>query len=205
MLNLDKNNPVRYTPEQQLAIDSLLASRDTKTGKEMWEEKGPNCIFDDIKQDIRIHALSVQRIRCVYCETQLVYGGQQIDHFADKKRYPQFLYEPLNLVLSCPVCNGLSIKGTKDTIDGLPNPDYKRNSFKYVHPYLDDVTEEIKFRDPLHIFLDYNHCSRKGKDTVDLFHLNTTTARKKRFSNLLTFSTKTSRRKMISEILNLSE
>lgn len=205
MLNLNPNDLVTYTPQQQAAISNLIANRGSKSGKELWDEKGANDIFLAIKTAIKKHTLKVQKVRCAFCETILEYGGVQIEHFAPKGRYPQYLYEPLNLVCSCPVCNGFSKKGTKDTIAGNAKVIYRDNKFRYVHPYLDDVDAEIRFRDPFKIFLDYDHCSERGKLTIDMFHWNTTHARKKRFSNLLVWTTEESRRNMIEEILNFKD
>ena len=205
MLNLDPNNTVHYNPDQEQAINTLINNRGNKKGKELWDDKGPNDIFVGIKKDIREHLLNTQKVRCAFCESLLEYGGVHIEHFAPKWKYPEFLYEPLNLVCSCPVCNGLSKKGIKNTIDDSLQIQsvYASNVFKYVHPYLDDVDAEIVYRDPLKIYLDMNRCSNRGKATIDLFHWNTVHARMKRFaSRVLVFTTKKKRRVMIEEILN---
>jgi uncharacterized protein (TIGR02646 family) len=202
MLNLDPNDLVTYTPQQQMAISDLIKNRGRRSGKELWDEKGADDIFVTIKTAIKKHTLTVQKVRCAFCESILGYGGVQLEHYAPKGRYPQYLYEPLNLVCSCPVCNGVSLKGAKNTIAGNAEANYRDNKFRYVHPYLDDVDAEIRYRDPFKIFLDYDHSSDRGKLTIDMFHWNTINARMKRFSNLLVWSTVESRRKMIDEILN---
>ena len=202
MLNLDPNNAVVYTQKQQDAIDNLVNNRGDKKGKELWKYKGSGNVFEDIQRTIRRHCLTVQRVRCAYCETGLEYGGAHIEHFADKDNYTQYIYEPLNLVCSCPVCNGVAKKGRKDTIDGIAKIAYIDNNFKYVHPYLDDVIKEIKYKDPFHILIDMAHSTDKGKATIEMFHWNTIHAAKKRFTNLFYFSTDQSRRKMIAEIMD---
>lgn len=202
MLNLNQSDAVHYTANQQSEIDNLISNRGNKTGKELWEDKGVNGVFDDIKQDIRIHCLKIQKVRCAYCETILEKGSAQIEHFAPKHLYQEFLYEPLNLVCSCPVCNGVAKKGKRDTIDRPVSSVYCNNHFKYVHPYLHDVSKEIKYKDPFRILIDREHSSVVGKNTIDMFHWDTLHARKKRLSNLLVWTTKRERRKMIAEILN---
>lgn len=202
MLNLNPNNAVAYTPEQEQAIRNLLANRGTKKSEELWEEKGADNIFVTIKKVIKHHMLHVQKIRCAYCECILGYGNVQIEHFAPKWKFPDFLYEPLNLVCSCSDCNSFSKKGKRITIKGNVQPNYIENEFKFVHPFLDDVGKEIKYRTLFRVKIDYDHCSDKGKATIDMFHWNTLHAEKKRFQNLLYRSTSRSRRKMITEILD---
>lgn len=201
MQNLNPNDAVKYTPDQEQAIGVLLANRGNKTGKELWDEKGVNDEYEDIKTSIKHHSLQIQRVRCVFCETQLEYGGVHIEHFAPKWKNPEFIYEPLNLSCSCPVCNGFMKKGKRLTIEGNAVMPYNNNQFLYVHPYLDDVNKEIKYRDPFGLYYDRGHCTKKGLKTIDMFHWDTLHARKKRFSNLLIWSAERARRKMIAEIL----
>ena len=202
MLNLNQSDAMQYTPDQQLEINNLIANRGNKTGKELWEDKGVNGVFEDIQRDIRIHCLKVQKVRCAYCETILEFGGAHIEHFAPKHLYQQFLYEPLNLVCSCPVCNGVAKKGKRNTINKPVSSVYRNNHFKYVHPYLHDVSREIKYKDPFKLLIDREHSSELGQKTIDMFHWDTLHARTKRFLNLLVWTTKRKRRIMIAEILN---
>lgn len=202
MLNLNPNDAVKFTLAQQQAIDTLLANRGSKKGSELWKEKGVDNIFESIKIAIRRHALRIQNVKCVFCETALEFGGAHIEHFVPKGKHPEFLYEPLNLSCSCPICNSVAKKGDKETIDGHLEANYSSNQFKYVHPYLDDVDKEICYRDPFGLFYNRKKCSEKGLRTIDMFHWDTSHARRKRFMNLLDWSTDRGRRKMIAEILD---
>ncbi len=205
MLNLNPDKAVSFTQEEALAIKQLIDNRGSKKGEELWEEKGGNEIFVGIKKKIQRHLLDVQKVRCAYCERILGHGEVQIEHFAPKWKFPQFLYEPLNLVCSCNICNGFPQKGKRITIKGDVAQKYIENEFKYVHPFLDDVDNEIKYRTIFRIKIDYDHCSDKGKATVDMFHWNTLHAEKKRFQNLLVWTTSSERRKMIAEILDYKD
>lgn len=202
MLNLNPNDMMRYTPVQKQVIDALIANSGNKSGGELWGEHGPNDEFVEIKKSIMQHCLDIQRVKCVFCETLLEYGGVHIEHFAPKWKNKEFIYEPLNLSCSCPVCNGFMKKGKRLTIVGDAVMPYQNNQFKYVHPYLDNVDMEIRYRDPFHLYYDRNRCSQKGLRTIDMFHWDTLHARKKRFSNLLVRTTERGRRKMIAEILD---
>ena len=193
---------MRYTPVQKQVIDALIANSGNKSGGELWGEHGPNDEFVEIKKSIMQHCLDIQRVKCVFCETLLEYGGVHIEHFAPKWKNKEFIYEPLNLSCSCPVCNGFMKKGKRLTIVGDAVMPYQNNQFKYVHPYLDNVDMEIRYRDPFHLYYDRNRCSQKGLRTIDMFHWDTLHARKKRFSNLLVRTTERGCRKMIAEILD---
>lgn len=205
MLNLNPNDAVTYTPEQRQAIEDLMANRGSKKGKELWEETGADDVLKKTKDSIRTHLLNVQKVRCAYCECILGFGITQIEHFAPKWKFAEYLYEPLNLVCSCSDCNSLPKKGKRITIKGDARPVYTDNEFKYVHPFLDNVDKEIKYRTLFRIRIDYEHCTEKGRATVDMFHWNTTHAEMKRFQNLLVRTTSRSRRKIIEEILDFKE
>ena len=84
MLNLNPNDMMRYTPVQKQVIDALIANSGNKSGGELWGEHGPNDEFVEIKKSIMQHCLDIQRVKCVFCETLLEYGGVHIEHFAPK-------------------------------------------------------------------------------------------------------------------------
>lgn len=205
MQNLKPKDAVKFTEEEIRNIDILFKNNPEKSGTDLWKEDGPNQEYVKIKKHIREHYLELQHVRCVFCERVLVYGDVQIEHFAPKGRHRRFLYEPLNLTCSCTVCNNFSNKGAKDTINGNEEPLYRDNSFKYVHPFLHDVDEHIKYRGLFNLFIDYERSSDIGKATIKMFHWDTTSATKRRFANLLYWSTDKQRRKMISEILNYED
>lgn len=202
MLNLDRNNAVRYTDDQQAAIDNLINNCGTRTGRELWADKGPGDILVKAKENIKTHCLDIQKARCAFCETLLEYGGVHIEHFANKGKYKRFLYEPLNLVCSCPVCNGFAKKGTKDTILGPEKAVYADNSFIYVHPYFDDPSKEIRYKDVFKLIVDKERSTKKGKKTIEMFHWDTYHATLKRLSNLVVRPFLANRQKLMSEILN---
>ena len=205
MLNLDPNDAVHYTREQEQSIDYLINNNPGRNGTELWKEDGPHKEFVEIKKHIRTHYLKIQRLRCVFCERLLVYGDGQIEHFAPKWNHKRFLYEPLNLTCSCNVCNNFSNKGNKETIEGNERMPYRINKFKYVHPFLDDVDREIKYKDPFKIFIDKEHSSEIGKATIDLFHWDNDVAASNRFINRLYWCLSPKRRRLFDKILNYED
>ena len=184
MLNLDPNQAVQFTPEQQQDIDDLINNNPDKSGTQLWKVNGSGDKYKKIKTHIRAHYLEVQQLKCVYCEDLLDRGACHIEHFAPKGAHKRFLYEPLNLTCACPVCNGFAKKGEKETIDGEEVIPYDNNTFIYVHPFFDNVDNEIKYKDPLKTLVDRENSTDRGKATIDLFDWDTHIATLKRVRNL---------------------
>lgn len=175
MLNL--NNPITYTAEELTTIDSI--TRAGGTGSDMWD----NAKAKPIKHRISVHTIVEQQCRCAYCETLLMQGSTQIEHFAHKGNHPRFTFEPQNLVSACVRCNSSAIKGQKETMVLPKKPVYNQNSFLYVHPRLDNPDNEIVFTDETRTVFDTNRCTQKGKATIDFFHWNDMDAIASRFMN----------------------
>ncbi len=205
MLNLKQNEAVKYTPAQKLSIDNLINNNPGKNGTELWKVDGPNKEFVKIKEHIRTHYKKIQKLRCVYCERLLVYGDDQIEHFVPKKNHKRFLYEPLNLTCSCCVCNNFSNKGIKETIEGNEVMPYEENTFKYVHPFLNDVDKEIRYKDPFKLFIDKEHSTPKGKKTIEMFHWDNDVAASNRLVNRLSWCLSPKRRRLFEKILNFED
>ncbi len=126
MLNL--SNPITLSPTQIKKIQKFGTLR-----PEHWE-KNETCLRKQIKKD----TYSLQDGKCVYCGcTEEFIEVCDVDHIAHKAKYPEFMFTPKNLALSCKVCNSV-FKGTVDTISRY-DPDYDKCKFNIVHPYLDDV------------------------------------------------------------------
>lgn len=87
-----------------------------------------------------------------------------------KKKYPAFTFEPENLCLACHRCN-VELKGEIDLGTGNKS-NYKKNSFKIVHPYFDNFNKhiELNFKGGKAL-IKRKPYSRKGKKTIELFEL----------------------------------
>ncbi|WP_022779990.1 hypothetical protein [Butyrivibrio sp. AE3009] len=90
--------------------------------------------------------------------------------------YPQVTFEPQNLVLACPDCNGFLYKHDKNTVI-TTNSKYKDWEFSIVHPYFDDPSDYYDYKEEQIIIRIKNGISpkmiSKAKYTCyDLFDLN---------------------------------
>lgn len=106
-------------------------------------KKLTNHIFSELEQ--------LQGNYCIYCGMSFeVTSGKQVEHIAPKGegRYPQFMFEGLNLVLSCALCNGFEKKERKEfwnTIEGAVAANYEDCEFTIVHPYFHDPKDHFEF------------------------------------------------------------
>lgn len=129
------------------------------------------------KRDFREWALSNQGGVCAYCCLPIgpvdYRRGNHLDHFAPKAigKYPQWSFEPLNLLLACEACNS-SLKTTFDPVLTLGNS-YVGCSFSIVHPYFDDVVLEVSGTyDGSHVRIGVPQPhSPKGQATIERFML----------------------------------
>lgn len=132
---------------------------------------------------IRAHYLSDQKLTCFYCK-QYIFSTNglhwQVEHILPKSSFPQFLFEPQNLIVICPDCN--REKGSQNPhVDGdraCTQKTYpsKSGRFKIIHPLFDKYEDHIErvpanhCEYPDHYFLKAH--STKGKATVRMCDLN---------------------------------
>lgn len=160
---LDLNDPIAYNADELGTINTLMATG--KSGPDMWNDVS---VFN-IKHRISEHTLIEQGCLCAYCECLLEKGTTAIEHFVPKSRHREFTFEPMNLTSACGRCNATVIKGSKETIVGAFSPNYTSNSFKIVHPRLDNPNNHIHFHDVDRIIFDKANCSNLGLATIEFF------------------------------------
>lgn len=123
--------------------------------------------------DIKTKLVLIQDNYCIYCGIHKDYRGHlQREHILSKSasNYPNFMFEPENLVLACRICN-MDLKGRKDFGSKERNK-YRKNSFKIVHPYIDDFSNHLIFFGIGHqVLVKKIPYSRKGKKTIEIFEL----------------------------------
>ena len=95
--------------------------------------------YDNIKKLEFVKSIDLKT--CPYCNRNYTFTidekgrvKPEIDHFYPKSLYPFLACSYFNLIPSCPTCNGLGVKGSKDTFYTFPitNPyEVKKNDFRF--------------------------------------------------------------------------
>lgn len=121
-------------------------------------------------------ALGSQQHQCAFCGFDVgnaLRRAWSVDHFAPKGEnlYPQWTFEPLNLVITCHVCNSV-FKNEYDSVASKAT-NYVDCEFFLVHPYLDTVHHHL-----LDTYAGGSEevgaprwISDKGRKTIEKFHL----------------------------------
>jgi len=161
--NLTKS--VKFSKEQKEYIKSLSLS-----SGDIW--KSTDDKMEDIKNEITKQLLKIQDSYCIYCGFTIdFYDFFEREHIALKSKYPEFMFEPLNLALACNTCNKSTRKGRRNLLIEPKNKNYKLNKFKIIHPHLDNRDDHIMFStDGISLIAKNN--SKKGKETIKIFKLN---------------------------------
>lgn len=164
MLNL--TTPISFTRTMQTYLNTVPKV------KESWNITSTE--MTNVKRHIKERLLDIQDGKCAYCMSTLNpvvrnLGDLPLDgdreHIAPKSIHPDFIFEPLNLVLACITCNR-TLKKDEDTIQILNNI-YRNCQFKIIHPILDNVSDHIGFDRGIITYLSMN----KGRWTEELFQL----------------------------------
>ena len=192
MLNL--NNPITYTTDEQTTINTVFATK--TTGSERWKDNKTR----KIKQRISEHCLKEQQCYCAFCEGLVSEGDAPIEHISPKGSTPDFVYEPMNLVVSCTRCNSPRIKGEKPTIVGRVDSVYTNNKFCIVHPRLDNPDQHIVFQDAERTVFDIPNCSQTGQNTIAFFKWNNINAYRVRVAAAATRKMSFNQVRLINEI-----
>ncbi len=138
-------NPYVLSSEESQAFKSL--QNKTLTSKEMWEDES----VTNIKLRIKKHYISEQGQKCAYCKAVLPTNHGAVwdtEHIIDKDSFPQWVFEPLNLCISCKDCNGA--KGTRGVTKSVTYKSFPKNASNYliVHPHFDNYEDHIEVAVP---------------------------------------------------------
>ncbi|GAB0157270.1 hypothetical protein CHRYSEOSP005_25420 [Chryseobacterium sp. Alg-005] len=178
----------KYLKKEQIIIDTLKPL----TGGE-WDGKiKVGCKVKRVDRDnlvinIKKKIEKLQGKHCIYCGLHENYCGPlEREHIAPKGKgsYPEFMFEPLNLVLACHHCN-YDLKKEINTIN-KKSSDYSKCTFNIVHPYFDNIFDHIKFAVKNgQVLIKSAPYSRKGKAYIQLFQLDNVHKTEKRSGLLL--------------------
>ena len=160
--------PQPYTRTQDDDDCIALASPGGHYDKDDWKKDA----LDPFKKRLRDYLWPLQKRRCAYCRCVIHRNesSEEIEHIIPKHAKPQWMYKPMNLCLSCKMCN---TKKSIKTVYNLPHSqvvDFPTTSdgYKIIHPYLDQYSDHIEIVDDIL----YRGITSKGRETIKLCVLN---------------------------------
>ena len=149
-----------YCPADKELVDAFDAlDRDEKDAG-YWSDEA----LAELKSRVKAFHINIQASRCCYCDQHQGtenHRAWDVEHVADRSKYPWFMFTTKNLAASCPDCN--TAKGAKETLTTPGRKTYPTSSedFRIVHPHFDSVADHIHRRG--HIYIPK---SPKGKYTI---------------------------------------
>lgn len=154
--------PYLLNEEDSRIITTLLSKG--LSSKEMWDDDS----VTDIKSRLKKHYIYEQSQKCAYCKIELHTSHGMVwdtEHIIDKDSFPQWIFEPLNLCVSCKDCN--QAKGTTAV---TKSPNYKSfpkktASYCIVHAHFDNYTDHIEVAVP---GVTYRYKTEKGRRTIEI-------------------------------------
>jgi disulfide oxidoreductase YuzD len=158
-------NSVTYDGEDRLLVDAFDGlDREAKQG-DYWSDE----TLASLKARVKTHYIAAQKYRCCYCDRHRPTDNHRewdVEHVADRSKYPWFMFTPRNLAAACPECNGA--KQAKETLTSVGRKTYpdKPDGFRIVHPHFDDYADHI-FRKGM-VYLPK---TAKGRKTIYMCNL----------------------------------
>lgn len=162
------NRPIVYSA-------MALAHVDTFNGDAThWD--GTCAVRKAFRKEVRDYYRDEQGFTCPYCGRlrEEFHGGQwDIDHIIPKSSYPEYLYTPRNLTVTCKDCNTYKSKNNpllNSLRSKAPYPD-NSESYKIIHPHFDSFHEHIKLARDKKGRSYHEVITDKGRETFHMCHL----------------------------------
>ncbi|WP_334545046.1 hypothetical protein [Rhizobium leguminosarum] len=159
-------NPIKYEGADLQFVDAFSAKpSEEKTGG-YWSDAAATSLRASIKK----HYIKAQNNRCCYCKQLVMQNNHDVwdaEHIIPRDTHPQFVFEPLNLAISCGPCN--EAKGKKNVLVNAKRKTFPGKSADYiiVHPHFDDYDEHILWFG----LVPAPNGSKKGQKTIEMCEL----------------------------------
>ncbi len=137
---------VNFTEEESSFLDSIKPWT-----KEKWSDSfgtsDQNRIRNEIKAKIKTELKRIQDNYCAFCglNLDLAYEVHR-EHVAPQYKYPDYIFEPENLVLSCSFCNMFKKKKAyfvADRNNRVGPKLYSNLTFEILHPHRDNFSDYL--------------------------------------------------------------
>ena len=126
-------NKVEFGDHLKECID--LFNNSQKQSSDAWSEDE----YKEVRKTIKDHYLKEQNYTCFFCKqhNNVKHGrAWDTEHLISRTAYPQFMFEPQNLCITCIDCN--QEKGAKNVLLRRVKTFPKKSSrYKIAHPHFD--------------------------------------------------------------------
>lgn len=154
--------PYSFSVEELKIISEL--QRNGIPSEKIWSDES----LTNIKSNLKDHYIKEQNKICAYCRVELHtnhHGVWDAEHIIDKDSSPQWMFEPLNLCVSCKDCNqakGIKPVTKSESYKNFPN---RKDNYKVVHAHFDKYEDHIKVAVP---GVTYRYITPKGRYTIEI-------------------------------------
>lgn len=157
---------VRYSIAEQKLVDDYKKQADKKSSDWSLDQ------YVALRKTIKDHYLKKQNYTCCFCRQRIIVTSNRawdVEHIICKKDFPEFMFEPMNLCVSCADCN--REKGDLLVLDKPSRKRFPKKSYAYktVHPMLDNYYDHIEVLAPGLLYRQLDR--RKGKETYRTYGL----------------------------------
>lgn len=154
-----------------LSTEDIIAIEKTSKGHPSKDDWGVKKL-EKFRNNVRTYYKKAQNQKCAYCrmDINVATGYFHIEHIVAKSVHPEWMYEPLNLCLACPICN--SSKNNKEVLvdTGCTKLPVESSGYLIIHPHMDNYFDHIEIVDGLI----YKGLTPKGIKTIELCNLTRT-------------------------------
>jgi hypothetical protein len=129
-------------------------------------------VYKRVKRSLKKYYCRTQKRLCIYCKTELEVAchSEHIEHIVHKEFRPAWMFEPLNLGISCSQCN--TQKGVQDALKPFARKaivlPIGSIYYSIVHPHFDIYSSHIEFEDGLFVKAKDRD---KGEATIEMCKL----------------------------------
>jgi len=158
---------VSYSGNVKITIDIYNKLPETERVGEYWNNVSDSQL-QEAKKYIKNHYIKQQDYTCCYCKQRNEVSHNAVwdtEHIIPKSKYPNFLFEPKNLCISCKDCN--LAKSNKNVLNNINITLFPSKSENYiiVHPHLDEYDNHIKVLESSQFYIPMD-C--KGRKTIEI-------------------------------------
>nr|WP_318379972.1 HNH endonuclease signature motif containing protein [uncultured Enterobacter sp.]DAI87055.1 MAG TPA: CRISPR-associated endonuclease [Caudoviricetes sp.] len=158
-------NCIIYENDDLQIYESYRDLPDAEQNGSVWDSVEHN--ISKIKKTIKDYYIVAQDYTCPYCKQRIEVhhnGAWDAEHIIPKSTHPRFVFEPLNLCVSCKDCN--NEKRDKPVLENnnrrtLPN---RSEDYTIVHPHFDEFEDHIRIVELAGYYLPLTD---KGRKTIE--------------------------------------